>query len=118
MTVTVDSFTSKRTNLALSSHFFTFSMPTGGVATITLSVDSLGPANNPNANDLDLFLWDGNDKSLERSHRGLNGQPEIISGIRLNPGTYYIEVRSFYVRAETNTMVFNSGHYRLSLQVR
>jgi len=114
----VDSFTSKRTNLALSSHFWSFSTPTGGVATITLNIDSLGPANNPNANDLDLFLYDGNGKRIELSDRALNGQPEMISGVRLNPGTYYIEVRSFYVRAETNTMVFNSGRYRLSLQLR
>jgi Bacterial pre-peptidase C-terminal domain len=114
----VDSFTARRANLALSSHFWSFSTPTGGIATVTLNIDGLGPANNPNANDLDLFLYDGNGKRIEISDRALNGQPEIISGVRLNPGTYYIEVRSFYLNAETNTMVFNSGRYRLSLQLR
>ena len=112
----LDSFTSKRWNLALSSHFFSFSIATAGVATITLSVDGLGPANNPNANDLDLYLLDGNGKPLEGSHQGVNGQPEMITGVRLNPGTYYVEVRSFYQLGKT--VVFNSGRYRLSLQVR
>jgi hypothetical protein len=27
-------------------------------------------------------------------------------------------VRSFYVRGDTNTVVFNSGRYRLNLQLR
>jgi hypothetical protein len=113
----VDSFTTKRWNLASSSHFWSFSTTTGGVVTITLTIDGLGAANNPNANDLDLYLLDGNGKRLELSRRGLNGQPEVIAGLRLNPGTYYVEVRSFYT-AETNTTVFNSGRYRISVQLR
>jgi hypothetical protein len=111
----LDSFTSKRPNLANSLHFWSFSTPTGGVATITLNIDSLGPANNPNANDLDLYLYDANGKVIQLSNRPLNGLSEVIS-IRLNPGTYYIEVKSFY-EVGTNT-VFNSGKYRLSLQLR
>jgi len=110
----VDSFTSKRTNLVNSSHFWSFSIPTGATATITLNIDDLGPANNPNANDLDLFLLDGNGKTVEFSNRARGGQPEMIS-THLNPGTYYVEVRSFYT---LGTTVFNSGGYRLSLQLR
>jgi hypothetical protein len=113
----VDSFTSKRTNLSMSSHFWSFSTPLGGLATITLNFENLGPANNPNANDLGLYLLDGNGKRIEWSDRGQNGQAEMIS-VRLNPGTYYIEVRSYYGLEGTNTTVFNSGRYRLSLQLR
>ena len=112
----VDSFTSKRWNLSNSSHFYTFAT-NGGNATITLNIEGLGPAANPSANDLDLFLYDGNGRRLELS-RNLNGQPELITGIRLNPGTYYLEVRSYYERAETGTMVYNSGEYRLTVLVQ
>jgi hypothetical protein len=34
----VDSFTSKRRNLATSSHFFTFTTAVGGAATISLNI--------------------------------------------------------------------------------
>ena len=112
----VDSFTSKRRNLALSSHFFTFTTAAGGAATISLNIVGLGPANNAGANDLDLYLYDGNGRPLEKSDRAFNGQSELITGIRLNPGTYYVEVRSFFTRA--NTMVFNSGDYRLTVQIQ
>jgi hypothetical protein len=112
----VDSLTSRRTNLSNSAHFYSFTT-TGGTATITLNIEGLG-GGNPTANDLDLFLYDGNARRIEISDRALNGQPELISGIRLNPGTYYIEVRSFYMRAETNTMVFNAGDYRLTVQIQ
>ena len=82
----VDSFTSKRWNLSNSSHFYTFAT-NGGNATITLNIEGLGPAANPSANDLDLFLYDGNGRRLELS-RNLNGQPELITGIRhLLPGS-------------------------------
>jgi hypothetical protein len=112
----LDSFTAKRQNLASSSHFWAFSTTTGGSVTITLSIDGLGPANNPNANDLDLYLYDANGKRLEVSRRGGNGQPEVIAGFRLNPGTYYAEVKSYFETA--NATVFNSGRYRIGVQLR
>jgi len=114
----VDSFTSRRWNLALSSHFYTFTTAAGGAATISLNIEGLGPANNAGANDLDLYLYDGNGRRLEKSARAFNGQSELISGIRLTPGTYYVEVRSFFTRADTNTMFFNSGNYRLTVQMQ
>jgi hypothetical protein len=113
----LDSFTSKRTNLAKSSHFYSFNTTNGGQASIILNIDGLGPANNPDANDLDLFLYDSNGKRITQSDQALNGQPEYIFG-RLSPGTYYVEVRSYYTRAETSSVVFNSGRYRLSLQLQ
>jgi hypothetical protein len=113
----LDSFTSKRTNLATSSHFYSFNTTTGGQVSIILNIDGLGPANNPDANDLDLFLYDSSGKRIAQADQALNGQPEYIFG-QLTPGTYYIEVRSFYTRAETNNIVFNSGRYRLSLQLQ
>ena len=103
-------------NLALSSHFYTFTTAAGGAATISLNIEGLGPANNAGANDLDLYLYDGNGRPLEKSDRPFNGQSELITGIRLNPGTYYVEVRSFFMRA--NTMFFNSGEYRLTVQIQ
>lgn len=111
----VDSLTSRRTNLSNSAHFYSFTT-TGGTATITLNIEGLG-GGNPNFNDLDLFLYDGNGRRLEISDRALNGQPELISA-GLPAGTYYVEVRSFYMRAETNTMVFNAGDYRLTVQMQ
>jgi Bacterial pre-peptidase C-terminal domain len=113
----VDSFTPKRTNLAISAHFYRFTTSAGGQARISLDIDGLGPANNPNANDLDLFLYDANGKKLDQSDN-VNSPHEEISWIHLAPGTYYVEVRSFYVPAGTNTPVLNSGHYRLQLQVQ
>jgi hypothetical protein len=118
ITGNVDSFSVKRQNLIFSNHFYSFTTPTAVSATITLAITGLGSGNNLNANDLDLFLTDANGRRLEVARRGGNGQPEIISGVRLSPGTYYIEVRSYYVNAETNTTVFNSGGYRLNLQLR
>jgi hypothetical protein len=112
----VDSLTSKRTNLMQSAHFFTFAT-TGGAAAIRLDITGLGPAGNVNANDLDLFLMDANGRVINRSDRGLNGQSELIS-TPLAAGTYLVEVRSYYTKAETNTVVFNSGNYRLNVIVQ
>jgi hypothetical protein len=113
----VDSYTPRRSNLSNSSHFYTFTT-TGGMATITLNIEGLGPAVNPGANDLDLFLYDGNGRQLEISDRNYDGQPELITGVRLNPGTYYLEVRSFYLLGQTGTMVYNSGDYRLTVLIQ
>jgi hypothetical protein len=110
----VDSFSTKRMNLAGSSHFFVFTLDSAGPVSLRLDIESFGPANNPNANDLDLFLFDANGKKVEQSDSGLNGQSERIQML-LGSGTYFAEIRSYYTRAETNTLVFNSGRYRLSL---
>jgi hypothetical protein len=112
----VDSLTSRRTNLANSSHFYRFTTRTGGQTYIRLEIDGLGPANNPAANDLDLFLFDANGKLIDQADG--HAKIEQIGWISLPAGTYYVEVRSFYTRAETNTVVFNSGRYRLSVQVQ
>jgi hypothetical protein len=112
----VDSFTSKRINLGSSAHFYSFTTPMGGQALIRLEIEGLGPANNPSANDLDLYLYDANGKRIEQSDRWGDGQPEFISGITLGAGTYYVEVRSFYTTSE-NTVVYNSGRYRLTVQI-
>jgi hypothetical protein len=112
----VDSLTSGRANLANSSHFYRFTTRTGGQTYVRLEVDGLGPANNPAANDLDLFLFDANGKLIDQADG--HAKIEQIGWISLPAGTYYVEVRSFYTRAETNTIVFNSGRYRLSVQIQ
>jgi hypothetical protein len=112
----VDSLTARRTNLIQSSHFISFTT-TGGAAAIRLDITGPGPGGNTNANDLDLMLMDINGRMMRRSDRGLNGQSELIS-MTLPAGTYVVEIRSFYTKVETNTVVFNSGNYRLSLFVR
>jgi hypothetical protein len=112
----VDSITPRRTNLMQSSHYWSFTT-TGGAASIRMDVSGLGPARNPYANDLDIFLMDVNGRVLDKSDRGLNGQSEMIS-IRLPAGTYVVEIRSFYIKTETGNFVFNSGDYRLSVAVQ
>jgi hypothetical protein len=44
--------------------------------------------------------------------RGLNGQSQLIPAI-LDPGTYVVEVRTYYINDDTNQNVYNSGTYRL-----
>jgi len=112
----VDSVTTKRGNLVGSAHFYTFTT-TGGAGSIRLDITGLGPGENPNANDLDLFLMDVNGRVIDRSDSGLNGQSERIAR-SLSDGTYIIEIRSFYTRAETGGFVFNSGQYRISVSVQ
>ncbi len=116
VTGTVDSLTSKRTNLVTSSHFYSFTT-TGGAASIRLDITGLGPGNNPSANDLDLFLMDVNGRAIDRSDSGLNGDAERIA-LKLPAGTYVVEIRSFYTKAETGGFVFNSGQYKLSVSVQ
>src|SRR5215813_13320099 len=112
----VDSLTTRRSNLAGSSHFYTFTT-TGGAASIRMDITGLGPAGNPNANDLDLILMDVNGRIIERSENGFNGQSERVS-LKIPEGTYVVEIRSYYTRAETGGFVFNSGQYRLSVSVQ
>jgi Family of unknown function (DUF5719) len=112
----VDSLTSRRGNLVTSSHFYSFST-TGGVASIRLDSTGLGPGGNPTANDLDLFLMDVNGRVIERSDSGSNGQSERIA-LKIPEGTYVVEIRSYYTRAENGGFVFNSGQYRLSVSVQ
>jgi hypothetical protein len=109
----VDSFTTKRTNLITSSHFYAFTT-TGGATTIRMDIVDYGPANNPNANDLDIFLYNSDGRLIDKSDTGGNGQTERMAD-RLGAGTYIVEVRSYYTNGDTGTVVFNSGDYRLSL---
>ena len=60
---------------------------------------------------------DVNGRLVNRSDRGLNGQSELIS-TPLAAGTYVVEIRSYYTKVETNTVVFNSGNYRLNILVQ
>ena len=113
----IDSLSTERTNLAQAAHFLSFTITAPSLVTVSLQIEGLGPGNNPSFNDLDLFLMDSDGNRIFQSDRGLNGQPEWI-GALLAPGTYYIEVRSFFSRVESNTPVFNSGRYRLLVQAR
>jgi len=116
VTGTVDSLSTRRNNLVTSSHFYSFTT-NGGAATIRLDITGLGPGENGNANDLDLFLMDASGRMIDRSDSGLNGQSERIA-TKLDAGTYVVEIRSFYTRAETGGFVFNSGQYRLNVTVQ
>ena len=112
----MDSFspTRDKEHQATSAHFFTFTTTTEQLVAIRLNITGLGPARNPAYNDLDLFLTDINGALVDRSDLGLNGQSELITR-RLPAGTYVIEVRSYYTKAETNAKIYNSGDYSLSL---
>ena len=108
----LDSFSTRRTNLAQSSHFFIFTT-NGGPLGIQLAV-APGTIGNPAANDLDLFLYDANGKQLTKSDSGRSGQGESISVPALPPGSYVIEIRSYYMSSR-GYPVFNSGRYNLRL---
>jgi hypothetical protein len=115
-TGSVDSLTTKRTNLMTSSHFYTFTT-TGGAASIRMDITGPGPGNNSNFNDLDLFLMDGHGHAIALSNSGGNGDSERITISKLPAQTYVVEIRSFYIKAETGGSVFNSGSYKLSVNV-
>ena len=109
----VDSLTRNRANLAKSAHFYSFDVNDGPVS-IRLDVIGLGLGNNPQANDLDIFLMDASGRDLVGSDHGQNGQSELISTI-LSAGHYVVEVRSYYIQASTGKLVYNSGAYRLTI---
>jgi hypothetical protein len=109
----VDSAASHRTNLMQSSHYWSFAT-SGGPVSIRMDRAATAGAGN-NANALDLFLLDMNGRIIDRSNRGLNGQPEPMS-VRLPAGTYVIEVRSFSMKPESRNFIYNSGEYRLNVQ--
>jgi len=82
-----------------------------------MDITGLGAGNNPNANDLDIFLYNIDGRLVDKSDTGGNGQPERMAD-RLGAGTYIVEVRSYYTNGETGTLVFNSGDYKLSVSVQ
>jgi hypothetical protein len=108
----LDSFSTRRTNLAQSSHFFIFTT-NGGPLGIQLSV-APGTFGTPALNDLDLYLYDSNGRQMTKSDSGRSGQGESISILALPPGSYVIEIRSYYASNRGYT-VFNSGRYKLGL---
>ena len=116
MTGTVDSFSTQRKDLLHSSDFMTF-QTAGGATSIRMDITGTGPARNPNANDLDLFLYDATGQLIALSDRGLNGESELIPVV-LPAGTYVVEVRSYYDRGDTKKGVFNSGDYRVIVRTQ
>jgi hypothetical protein len=108
----VDSFSTRRTNLAQSSHFFIFTT-NGGPLGIQLTV-APGTIGNPASNDLDLYLYDANGKLVTKSDSGRSGMGESIPILAVPPGAYVIEIRSYYMSTRGYN-VFNSGRYKLSL---
>jgi hypothetical protein len=112
----VDSLTLGRTNLITSSHFYTFTS-SGGATSIRMDITDPGPGGNASKNDLDLFLMDANGRVIDKSDAGFNGQSERISD-KLAPGTYFVEIRSYYTKGETGGLVYNSGDYRLSVSAQ
>jgi hypothetical protein len=106
----LDSFSTKRTNLAQSANFYAFTT-NGGPVSIQLQVGP-GTVSNPGANDLDLYLYDSNGKLFSKSTSG-GSQGEWIPPVLLPAGSYVIEVRSYFV--VNRIPVFNSGQYTLRL---
>jgi hypothetical protein len=108
----LDSYSTRRTNLAQSSHFFIFTT-VGGPLGIQLQVRQ-GTTGSLTSNDLDLFLFDANGRQLIKSDSGRSGQGEWIPIMALAPGAYVIEIRSYFANSRGNT-IFNSGGYTLRL---
>lgn len=109
----LDSWSSRRANLARSAHLYTFST-SGGAVAIDLEVTGLGSARNAAANNLDLFLMDSEGQRLRASTSGGDGEPERISTF-LPQGTYVVEIRSFFRRSARQPREFNSGTYRMTI---
>ena len=116
VTGTLDSFSTNRKDLLHSSDFLKF-QTAGGRTSIRMDITGLGPGNNPNANDLDIFLYDVNGQLIALSDGGKNGESELIPVV-LPAGTYIVEVRSYYDRGDTKKGVFNSGTYRLIVRTQ
>jgi hypothetical protein len=107
----LDSWSTRRVNLARSAHLYSFSTSGGGV-TIELEITGLGSGRNPQANDLDLYLMDAGGEVRRASNTSGDGQTESIVTF-LPEGSYVIEVRSYSRRSEDGR--FNSGTYRLRI---
>lgn len=114
----VDSFSTRRVNLARSAHLYRF-RTSGGAVTIELEITGPGRGGNARANDLDLLLMDEAGRLLRTSESGGNGARERIATF-LPEGDYVVEVRSFSARGPGNGNTggegsFNSGAYRLTI---
>jgi len=118
VTGTVDSLSTQRKDLLHSSDFLSFLAP-AGLVSVRMDNTGLGSGNNPNANDLDLYLYDLNGQLIGVSNRGLNGDGQRIV-VTVPGGTYVAEVRSYYdyYDGETIKSVFNSGTYRLIVRTQ
>jgi hypothetical protein len=112
VTGTIDSLSTQRKELLHSSDFFIF-QSAGGPTSIRMDITGLGPGNNANANDLDIFLYGLDGHLISFSDRGLNGESELIPAL-LGQDSYVVEVRSYYDSGENKGKnVFNSGSYNL-----
>jgi hypothetical protein len=79
-----------------------------------LDITGLGPGNDPNSNNLDLFLYGIDGHLIAFADRGLSGQSQLLPVV-LDPGSYVVEVRTYYLNGDTNMTVYNSGTYRLTI---
>jgi len=111
VTGTLDSYSTQRKELLQSSDFWTFHAP-GGPMSLRLDITGLGPGNNPDTNDLDLFLFALDGTLVDFADQGFNGESQLLV-VSVPPGDYMVEVRSYYGRADTGETVFNSATYQL-----
>jgi hypothetical protein len=112
----VDSLSTQRKDLMGSSHFYTFTAPSGPTA-VRLDIS---PAGDPTHNDLDLYVEDLNGNLIAFSNFGGNVPTQLITAPSLNGklkagATYIIEVRSYYTLSGSNKVVYNSGNYKLQV---
>lgn len=92
VTGTVDSRSTRRSNLWGSSAHYWFRVPEATQATLTLKITD---ARDPDHADLDLYLYDAAGESVAHSNavNGVGGTERISR--RLEPGYYRVEVRSW-----------------------
>lgn len=111
-TGTVRSIGDRRTNLYSSSAFYSFTLARPREVTITMNIT--GSPSRANA-DIDLFLFDAEGELIVNSDatNGV-GDSETITR-RLEPGYYFVEVRSWAQLSNGGRMVFNAGDYDLQL---
>jgi hypothetical protein len=118
VTGTVDSLSTQRKDLLHSSDFLSFQAP-AGLVSVRMDNTGLGPGNNPNANDLDLYLYDLNGQLIGLSNRGLNGDGQLIEEA-VPGGTYVVEVRSDYDYLDGGIVktMYNSGTYQVIVRTQ